>query len=58
MNPPSSPSQQPASDDSEANGWPFPVSVVALFQIDKRSVVVLLWLLLILAILYGLLVGP
>jgi hypothetical protein len=54
MNPPSQrPDLQP-NDEDETQGGSVPIP---LLQFDKRSVVLLLWLLLIVAVLYGLLVG-
>ncbi|WP_257299634.1 hypothetical protein [Haloarchaeobius sp. FL176] len=58
MNPPSGRSDPPPNDEGETQGPRIPIVLLGLLlQIDKRAVVILLWLLLIAAVLYGLLVG-
>ncbi|WP_256298224.1 hypothetical protein [Haloarchaeobius salinus] len=59
MNAPPQQSGPPAADEDEPPGDGMPVAPLEPFhRVDKRSVVLGLWLLLALAVLYGLLVGP
>ncbi|WP_440990691.1 hypothetical protein [Haloarchaeobius baliensis] len=58
MNAPPHPSEPSTADEDEPRGGRATVALlVPSLRVDKRSVVLLLWLLLILAVLYGLVVG-
>ncbi|MFD1644428.1 hypothetical protein [Haloarchaeobius litoreus] len=57
MNAPSRPSGSPTNDGDDPSGRTI-LTVGLLRRVDKRSVVLVLWLVLILAVLYGLVVGP